>query len=77
MCIGCFSCALYNANYKHGSHDFDRESSRSREKDREKVREKGKPLICSMLQSVPVQAGQTHPLLQYFVTLLTRKVECL
>lgn len=28
--------------------------------------------ICSMLQSVPVQAGQTPPLLQYFGTLLTR-----
>jgi hypothetical protein len=28
--------------------------------------------ICCMLQSVPVQAGQTPPLLQYFGTLLTR-----
>jgi hypothetical protein len=29
-------------------------------------------LICVMLQSVPVQAGKTPPLLQYFGTLLTR-----
>ncbi|GAB2265820.1 hypothetical protein Dimus_000855 [Dionaea muscipula] len=29
-------------------------------------------LICCLLQSVPVQVGQTSPLLQYFGTLLTR-----
>jgi hypothetical protein len=29
-------------------------------------------LVCVMLQSVPVQTGQTPPLLQYFGTLLTR-----
>ena len=29
-------------------------------------------LRCFVLQSVPVQAGQTPPLLQYFGTLLTR-----
>jgi hypothetical protein len=29
-------------------------------------------IICFIWQSVPVQAGQTPPLLQYFGTLLTR-----